>query len=215
MSTRFEESFKAEFSYTLEDLAEALKAHRPENGRNSRAQLLGWVLFMGLAVALFLFLSTNDPSSTIRRKAISKLSLRELAKSLAPMSAVVTVVAVYLFIAFRGRLKKAWDADEKVQKPQFLQVTVEGISFENEYATNFFKWSAFPRFLESPNLFILYSSPIMMNVIPKRVFSKPSELTWFRTVLHQEITERRAAAKIGGFPVQPPAIKRSEVDPPS
>lgn len=194
-----------DFVYTLEDLIEAQKSHGPENGKSPHRSLIGWAVFVGLAVVIYNFLQKNQPAPAAPNPNQGPPPLQDLVTALIPWLMVVAVVVFFVVRGVRGRTKKAWDTNEKLQCPQTLQVTADGITVKNQYGTSAQNWLAFRRFLESANLFILYSSPVAMNVIPKRVLSSPDELDWFRALLNKEITERRTAAGIGGFPVLPPS----------
>lgn len=197
--------FQCDFSYVLEDLAEAQKTHRPEDGKNPYKSLIGWIFFIGLAVILFNYLNENQPVTSRRNKANRVVSPLDMAAFVAPWIISFVFIGYFVLNNIRGRAKKAWDSNEKLHCPQKLEVTVDGISFESQYGAIVQKWPAFQRFLESKNLFVLYSSPISMSIVPKRAFPNPADLEWFRALLNKEITERRAAAGIGGFPVLPPS----------
>jgi len=54
------------------------------------------------------------------------------------------------------------------------------------------EWTNFIRFLESKNLFLLYTSPACFNIVPKRAFA-PGETESFRGLLQEKLGVTMAA----------------------
>ncbi len=212
MKPSSETIFQCDFSYVLEDLAEAQKTHRMENGKKHYKSLIGWIFFTGLAVIFFNYLNENQPMTSRQRMTNRVASPLDMATFVVPWIIFFVFMGYFVLKNIRGRAKKMWDANEKLHCPQKLEVTVDGISFESQFGATVQKWPAFQRFLESKNLFVLYSSPISMSIVPKRAFPNPADLEWFRALLNKEITERRAAAGIGGFPVLPSSDRQLGLD---
>jgi len=44
-------------------------------------------------------------------------------------------------------------------------------------------WRAFIRCIETPHLFLLYHSPQLFNLVPKRAFANAEQLEEFRSLL--------------------------------
>jgi hypothetical protein len=66
----------------------------------------------------------------------------------------------------------------------------DGLYSTGEMGQGTLKWSAFIRFQETRNLFMLYMSQSAFQVIPKRAFAGP-ELEKFRDLLKRRLPRRR------------------------
>jgi hypothetical protein len=69
----------------------------------------------------------------------------------------------------------------------FSETGVSGIS---DLVRGEARWDTFIKWRESPDLFVLYSSPELMHVVPKRWFSEPGAITDFQQLLEDLPIER-------------------------
>ena len=93
--------------------------------------------------------------------------------------AVFAVVFVCLLIA---RRKKQGETRATVR----IEVTPEAVIFGEGAHRTTFRWSAFSRRLESPNLFVLVdAAKTTLFVTPKRVFPDEAAQDWFRAQTEQ------------------------------
>jgi hypothetical protein len=72
--------------------------------------------------------------------------------------------------------------DDEIQ----VEISDSGIDASNSVANAKFIWSAFTRYEESKNLFLLYQSQLMFNIYPKRAFSS-EDADAFRSLLVEHL----------------------------
>ena len=65
------------------------------------------------------------------------------------------------------------------------------------------QWQAFEGFRETPNLFVLYTSPLAFLIVPKRSFVDAAELDNFRGLVLNRVGRSSFLPHAGGFPVLP------------
>lgn len=73
-----------------------------------------------------------------------------------------------------------------------IDVADSGIRFASAKGNGECYWSAFVRYAETKNLFVLYQQSILFNAIPKRAF-EPADLAAFQQLLQQNLGEKSAA----------------------
>jgi len=83
-----------------------------------------------------------------------------------------------VWLSFRG--------DNRLQDQFEATISVSGIDVSSSTAASKYDWSAFVRYAETKNLFLVYQAPQVFNVFPKRVFA-PEELDAFRSLLDQRL----------------------------
>ena len=85
---------------------------------------------------------------------------------------------IQVWLSFRGdnRLKDQFEAT----------ISDSGIDVSSSTVASKYDWSAFIRYAETKNLFLVYQAPQVFNVFPKRVFD-PEELSVFRRLLDQKL----------------------------
>ena len=98
-------------------------------------------------------------------------------------------IVIGLVLAFRLRLfaKLSFKRDLVDQGKVTVAASESGIQFLSAKGTSNAKWSAFIRYTETRNLFILYPQSSLFNIIPKRAFA-PSDLLEFRQMLQLNLT---------------------------
>jgi hypothetical protein len=103
----------------------------------------------------------------------------------------------------RLRYRQNWIGE----KPLTVDVDARGCVFSTSFAKSEFLWDAFPGYVESENLFLLYISRTRFIPIPKRAFVDIGDLHPFRELLRQNVSELQIA-----FPVvvQPAAQKSNQ-----
>jgi hypothetical protein len=103
------------------------------------------------------------------------------------VGAIVPII-VGLFLVFGSGLsiRRSFRLDTRLQEPFELVANPEGIDISSKTSVSKYKWSAFVRFSESKNLFLVYQAPEVFNVFPKRAFA-PGEEESFRGVLVEKL----------------------------
>jgi hypothetical protein len=65
------------------------------------------------------------------------------------------------------------------------------------------QWQAFEGFRETPNLFVLYTSPLAFLIVPKRAFADAAQMDAFRGLALNRVGKSSFLPQAGGFPVLP------------
>ena len=106
-------------------------------------------------------------------------------RGLLPFSVIIFWVLlrfVYRPLWFRRDFRK----NPNFTREQTVRIDEDGLSYKNEVAQSEIKWSAFTRFRETANLFMLYSSARLFQVVPKRAF-EGTLLEEFRKLLQRKV----------------------------
>ena len=97
-------------------------------------------------------------------------------------------ILIGLFFLFGSRLsiRRSFRQDNRLQQPFEAVVSQDGIDISSQTGSSKYAWSAFTRYAESRNLFLLYQAPKIFNVFPKRAFA-PGEEESFRSLLSERL----------------------------
>jgi hypothetical protein len=71
-----------------------------------------------------------------------------------------------------------------------VTISDTGIVSDHQLGRSESAWNMYQKFRETEKLFLLYQSPDLIGILPKRVFSKPEELQQFRTLITSKIRSR-------------------------
>jgi hypothetical protein len=195
-----------QYEYTLEDLNEAGRAHAKAMGKGfeaNRSRLprqLFWVASIGLAVVFFMLMQRNTPiqgTPPIIPPPNQSPYLRILVLIIPGL-----LMVGYIWFLLRSRseaARRVWDNEPSLQLRRTLDADRSRVIIDNGQTRIERKWNSFRRFIESPNLFLLYTSDYAFDIVPKRAFASPAQVDEFRRLLEQQIQP-----PTGGFPVQPP-----------
>jgi hypothetical protein len=109
-----------------------------------------------------------------------------------PWFILLILIWVLLRLYNKRKVRQQISKLPALQGPQLAELNEEGLSrTAGTWNTNQ-KWGAFVSYLETENMFILYSSPSTAALLPKRAFASESDLAAARQLF---------AAKIGAvFP---------------
>lgn len=98
-------------------------------------------------------------------------------------------VAIY-YNAFAGaRLKRAFGKDNGLHGEMSIVLDDQEMKIRGTRGESKIYWHAFPKSVETPNLFVLSTRPRVFYMIPKRAFSS-SELDTIRQLLAEKIPQR-------------------------
>ncbi len=115
--------------------------------------------------------------------------------------------ALMLFLTFfiiRSQIAgiaRSWERQTHIHGAQTADITAATITITGATTTHIYKWSAFPRHLETPNTFLLYLSEAAFQILPKRAFSNAEELNAFRNMARNLIGKTNSAFEV----LAPPA----------
>jgi hypothetical protein len=90
----------------------------------------------------------------------------------------------FLYLPFK--VTRDFQKSPNFARKCFLRADDEGLRSESNVSQGQIKWSAFVRYSETPNLFILFLGPRMFQVIPKRAFL-PEQSAEFRELLRRKL----------------------------
>jgi|SRR6185295_8033690 hypothetical protein len=101
---------------------------------------------------------------------------------------VILPILLGLFFLFGLRLlvRRSFRQDNRLQQPFEAAISQDGIDVSSPTGSSKYAWSAFTRYLESKNLFLVYQAPKVFNVFPKRAFA-PGEEESFRNLLSERL----------------------------
>ena len=85
------------------------------------------------------------------------------------------------------KAKKVYKQQKSLQIPFEVVVTKEGLNCSNEIGKSSIPWSNFLKWKENKNLFLIYHSDVIFQMLPKRLFKDLDELNSFRLVLSSNI----------------------------
>jgi YcxB-like protein len=88
-------------------------------------------------------------------------------------------------------IRLAWkNQSNAVREPVAIEITEEGIAKEASSYSSLVRWPVFSKFLETPNLFIVYEGKCLMHIIPKRSFSGNEQIQEFKAVLNEKLERK-------------------------
>jgi hypothetical protein len=83
-------------------------------------------------------------------------------------------------------VRRAYARDKRLHEEFVADITDSGIGISSPNSRSQTNWSAFLRWFESKNLFVLYHSPQLFNTFPKRAFTI-EQIEEFRSLLRQKL----------------------------
>jgi len=100
----------------------------------------------------------------------------------------VGAIVIGLFLTFFLRLQVwlAFRQDNRLQDQFEASISDSGIDVSSPKGASKYNWSAFVRYVETENLFLVYQAPHVFNAFPKRVFT-PEDVVAFRSLLDQKL----------------------------
>ena len=132
---------------------------------------------------------------------------------------IVLVIAMFLNNASLLILSKirqrlyGWVDQRQLHGPHAAEVGESGVTINNPRSHLEYRWEAFAGFRETANLIILYLSPAICQILPKRATQDPQEMDDLRALLSGKIPEGHLLRPSSGFPVGHPPIPALPVRP--
>ncbi len=160
------------------------------DGKRMARGLFGWVLFIALAVMLFVVLhgpkkqTGSPPPPEPPRSAWERGAIYG-----GWVLVVVGLVGTILPISIARRLAEKWHNESTKVK-----MTQKGIHFQQADRSDQVDWSFIENALESPQSIVLYSRLREGWVIPKRAFDSEIALERFRQMIRNMIQRARSQA---------------------
>jgi hypothetical protein len=152
-----------------------------------------FVVAMPLALAgLLLRDAANDSSSPGGNS-----SGIDTVVSIGPWLVIFLIIWVFVFRLLRRQTRQNWEGQPNMHLDYRMDISPDGISVQNPVFSSAYRWEAFQRVQETPNLFILFLSTLTFVLIPKRALTDPQAIEWLRGTLRTMVAER----PIPAFPV--------------
>src|SRR5204863_3395552 len=105
---------------------------------------------------------------------------------------VLTILfAIYVAMYQRGKIRRAWEGQPNLNRPHTFDIIVSGVTVTTPVSRHEYQWDAFPKFLETPHLFLLYISNLTFHLIPKRAFANDAEMEACRNMFKNLISTAR------------------------
>jgi hypothetical protein len=171
--------------------------HKPRAARqNPLLPTLAFITLAAVAVPLFIravrVQASADPKDSATLNAVF---------SLIPWLMGMAIIA-FVFGRIGGMYRRLWNASPHLHRPFAAEFDDRGLRSIEPLSSHDYQWDYFPGFAETPNLFLIYISPMMIHMIPKRSFAGDVEREQFRELLRRNISEKTHA-----FPVLPVGLK--------
>jgi hypothetical protein len=198
----------------------------PAKKSNPLRFVFGWLLFIGLSVAIFTLLNHQSPPRpwpttfvTVQTSTVTfsgtvgvpepSLEMFDVMLGVVPL---VVLFLVFVWIGTRGarrQLEQTWEFQPHLARPETVEATDDGITFMEPLSRRSYDWSYFAGFKETTNLLLLYLSPYAFHVIPKRSFATQADFDVFRGHLLSRVKQGYFLPQTSAFPVIPMAQKHA------
>jgi hypothetical protein len=96
------------------------------------------------------------------------------------------LIGLFFLFGLKLSIRRSFRQDNRLQQPFEAVVSQDGIDISSTTGSSKYAWSAFTRYVESKNLFLVYQAPKVFNVFPKRAFA-PGEEESFRSLLSERV----------------------------
>jgi hypothetical protein len=199
-----------EFTYTPEDLKQALRySSRFSLGRlriSMGGGLVGWLIFVALAAAFFVWMKHNQPAPRGRPFPRPPASPAEWLLPILPWVAVLAFIWFFIFRRLRHQAREAWEKNPVFHLPHTVDIDDQGIRFNCALVDTLYRWPYFVGWAETRDLLLLHLPNQVRVMIPKRAANNPNELDKLRAILKTHVHE-----PTGGFPMEiKPAVPINE-----
>jgi hypothetical protein len=186
-----------EFSYTLDDLRELRRVHRKSGLGSSTARrraLIGWIVFIALAVLLIFVLRSEPLPARATRTVAPPPPPADLWSSYFPWFIAACVLIVWAFM-YRRLLTK----NPALHKVQTLEILPDALTLASGPTSSRWEWPAFDQFAETPaSFFVHVNGSNNWVLLPKRAIVPPNSESEIRGIFETNIR-----ASVGAFPVVP------------
>jgi len=147
-----------------------------------------WARFLGMLtvpVVMAIFF-TVDLVPTVEWNTSRRVALLV---GLLPFATMFVALIIFLSWYQRKMLGATWQGHANLHRPRELEFTDEAVKSVDPTTSVDWKWSAFVRFRETPNLFILVLEDSRFIMVPKRDLSAAEKMVEFRAMLQTHIAE--------------------------
>jgi len=195
----------AEYQFTLEEYKEGVQYLRKALTKRSRRwnrYWIGWFVLCIVAIVFFLFVNLKPsarPQPIIPPQGgVGSDGPLDMVLPILPWLAVFAFVWFFVFYRMRGTIRRNWDNEPALHRVRTVEIDDMGVTFQDQVSQNRRVWAGFVKYVESPNLFLLFPTNYTADLIPKRALGGEKEIQEVREVLAANVHE-----PVSGFPVVP------------
>ncbi len=106
-------------------------------------------------------------------------------------SFAITVAFAYLilwfFVYLPYKAHKVYKQQKTLQALYKIEVVSDGLKYSSDIGNSHLTWDYFPKWKENKNLFLLYHSDVLFQMIPKRFFKTDNDISSFRDTLSKHV----------------------------
>lgn len=190
---------RLDFSYTEDDLDEWFRSKKPPvaGAKNLRAGLLGWVVFVVLAVFLIQLIRTWNDVPTAGDGVLGQGFWDGLLASYVPWVVIFLVIWAVIFRQMRNAGRNMWRTNEDWRQPHVATIDAGSVEVAGPKSVTRFLWTAYAAWYETERLFVLCQPLGTYTIVPKRAAGE-DEQNDLRAAFNAHI-----GSATGGFPVVP------------
>lgn len=119
-----------------------------------------------------------------------------------PWIVVLLLMPLVIHWYARATIGAAWEQKTSLHRPRILEITDEHLVGSDENSTSILRWSAFVRYRETDNLFVLVTEDATIIMVPKRYLKDHAMMIEFRALLQSHIADGQfSTVPQGAFPV--------------
>lgn len=170
---------KAQYQWT--DYLEAQLLHMKPTGYRKVALYFVWVA-LGCSVVAAIFLAITEDFSL---------------DYIWPFLLIMVLLPLYRFVLLPNRVKKLYFQQKTLQVPVEVEITETALNTTSEFGYATHPWKDFTKWKENKELFLLYQSDLLFNMLPKRIFSDPQQMDTLRSYLEQNVPKEKQRFSAG------------------
>jgi len=145
------------YELTQKDFVDSLIAHRNRSAlRKWSLRLLVSIVFLLVGVGLFAY--AVHPNN-------------QILSNFLPLLLLAAFWTLFFWFGPRWAARKQFSKQPGAQGPKTVLLDADGIHWRWSGGSMDVEWKNYIRILEGKNQFLLYSSPVVFNVLPKRAFT--------------------------------------------
>jgi hypothetical protein len=111
-----------------------------------------------------------------------------------PVIAFLAILAVATWWALRFQAINNWKKSKTFQNPFSGTITSNRIHFDAAYSESSQSWEVYIHYKQSPTMILLYQSPNLMNIFPKKFFKSDQDWEAFIKLVQENILEKKTTA---------------------
>jgi hypothetical protein len=123
---------------------------------------------------------------------VSSFSEPAIVGSALPVIAFLAILTAASWWGPRFQAIYSWKNNKTFQKPFSGTITPDRIHFDTTYSESNMSWEVYVHYKQSPTMMLLYQSPNLMNIFPKKFFKSDPDWEAFIKLVQENVPERKA-----------------------